>query len=108
MQENQLELTKKLRKPIRNNHKMTKSKAQTLFDQLETFLISNTAKYLPKIIIFDKIAKKDSLSGVFAMQQLPKQYRILNVYTCTYSSHSPSMALCTWNHRDFYTYASFT
>ena len=44
MTENQLEMTKKKnkRKLIRNYQKMTKSKAKTLFDQLEFFLISNT------------------------------------------------------------------
>ena len=31
---------------IRNDIKMTKSKAQTLFDQLELILISNTGKYI--------------------------------------------------------------
>ena len=41
MKENQLEMTKNKRKPIRNNQKKTKSKVQTLYDQLEFFLISN-------------------------------------------------------------------
>ena len=43
MKENQLEMLKrKRRKPIKNDQRTTKSNAQTLFDQLEFFLISNT------------------------------------------------------------------
>ena len=36
---------KQKKKPIRNDQKTTKSKAQTLFDQLECFLISNTVHH---------------------------------------------------------------
>ena len=35
-------MAKNIRKPIRNDQKRSKSNAQTFFDQLEFFLISNT------------------------------------------------------------------
>ena len=45
-------MTKNERKPIRNNHNTTKCKAQTSFDQLDLFLISNTGYGLLSVCLF--------------------------------------------------------